>query len=119
MSWIQIEKRRLGAQMPNDTLRLHRRRLSVAGNVAENFQANRKTRPNGQEVVKLGLAVDPTKHRIQLVPNAVSGFTFSTPSGGAGTAMSVGLPAAMKEMQPAIGDYKLIDRDQLIFELAR
>jgi hypothetical protein len=123
MSWKIIEKRRLtsGSSLPPGIIRLTPRRVTIAGDVAERFQANRRTDDNGKERVALGLAADTDRQALQVIPNPVNGFVFSTPQRG--YAMSLNAPQALRELTRdgalATGDYQLVDSDKLIFSRAR
>ena len=122
MSWISIERGRWGAErMPDDVVRVSKRTMALSPNIAETIQAGRRsvTTPQGVEYekVNLGIEVDPESKQIRLAPNSVNGFTW-TGRADKNNIVRVQKPSGIKKLDLPIGDYTLVDREQLVFKLA-
>lgn len=122
MAFIEIEKGTWGGhKLPHNVLRVSPSTITISENIAEQFQVGRRTTEAGTEVVKLGMAVDRGAKQINLIPNPINGFSWINPSkerGGGSGYLRVTLPANFKRLGMERGDYQLIDRKNLVFQLA-
>lgn len=120
MAFIEVIRGKWGGQfMPNGVVRLNKDSIVISPDIAEQFQLGRTTTEHGNETVKIGLAVDKDAKQIKLIPNPVNGFSWVNTLNTNTNALRSGVPGQLRKMALERGDYQVVDKKNLIFQLAQ
>lgn len=118
MAFVEIERGRWGsaAKIPNNIVRLNKSSISISPNIGETFQLGRETLETGSEKVTLGVAVDKEAKQIKLLPSSLNGYAWHSRNGD--EVLRWQTNKRFKSLGLMLGDYELVDRNNLVFQLA-
>jgi hypothetical protein len=102
----KITKTVIAQKMAYDTIRVGKRSLSMATNVAQQF-TDREDRKNGTAVIRVGFEVDRINNAIRIYEDR-KGFRYTCKQPFETTGAIGGIPAGMRKLDLKRGSYRFI-----------
>lgn len=101
--------------LPEGIVRVGKKTIGMPEDVASKFNSSRYQSQSGDTKMRLKIAVDKVQQAIQLVSDP-AGFAFSVTDGGGAFGA---VPVKLRRTGLPEGDYKVVEGEHNIFQLAR
>lgn len=115
-NFTEVERGKIGgSSIPDDVLRISNKRIAFNESVTKLFSATKMKLPGGTDRIRVSLAYDLYNQAIKATASA-EGFTMGVAESGTANGP---LPSGFRKAGLPAGDYKLVEGERNIFQLAR